>query len=156
MPHLPAATDTMTVNGKRIASNMRTELREAIHGGNIADCIMERNNWSTSTFNNAAWDEFEMAMKRLRNESKTRLIKYVHDWLPVGCQQQHMHKAHNPTCPTCKAPDPQEKTDHMFRCPKRKSLRDICLTKLQTTLTKIETNNLILVSLTLRQCRLQF
>ena len=67
MPHLPAATATMMVHGKRVTSSIRKEAREAVHGTVLANCIMERNNWSASTFNLADWDSHEIAMKKQRN-----------------------------------------------------------------------------------------
>ena len=143
MRHLPAAIATMSVRGKRITSCIRTELRESIHGKALTDYIKERNDWTDSTFDLVDWDSYEMALKRLPNESKTRHIKYAHDWLPVGCQQHHIYRDHNPTCPTCKAEGLVEKTDHVFSCPKRKPLREKCLYGLRTNLSKIHTNTII-------------
>jgi len=104
---------------------------------------MERNNWSVSTFSLVDWDSYEIAMKKQRNESKTRLTKHAHDWLPAGHQQQHTCTDQDPTCPTCKEPGLREKTDHVIRCNKRKTKRDKCLSDMKAVLTKIKTNNYI-------------
>ena len=71
MPHLPAARATMVVHGRRITSNIQKEVQEAIHGTRLAKHIMERNHWSTSTFNLVDWDAHKIALKKQRNKSKT-------------------------------------------------------------------------------------
>lgn len=119
--HHPKACLTSSVKGHRIASDMQTKSREAMHGESSAEHTTERNKWSRTTFDMVDWDAFKTVIKRLQNESKTRFIKHVHDWLPVGCQQQHIHKDRDPKCLTCQEDGTVEKTEHLFQCQNQKN-----------------------------------
>ena len=140
MPHLPAAKASMTIEGERITSDMKKTIREKTHGKQLKNYIIERNKWSESTFNKVDWDNFEIVMKRMKNSSKTRIIKFLHDWLPVGYQQRHIYVDRDPSCPTCNNCK-IEKVDHIFRCKERQKTRAECFTHMKNNLSKINTND---------------
>ena len=91
---------------------IRKELWEQTHGANLRKHAIKRNRWSETTFDSVDWDTCEIALKKQRQETKTRVIKFAHNWLPVGKQQERMCKGKPSKCPTCQEEETVETTDH--------------------------------------------
>jgi hypothetical protein len=74
----------------------------------------EKFGWSDSTFNAIAWDVQHSALKSFSTADQTRILKFVHGWLPTASRQFKEGITRSPRCPLCLAP--REDNMHLFCC----------------------------------------
>jgi hypothetical protein len=80
----------------------------------IQDYYHSKWGWSTETFNSIAWDIQASVVQQFATSDQTRLIKFVHGWLPT---QHRLHKEGSATTPGCKlCPAGYEDNLHIFCC----------------------------------------
>ena len=92
----------------------------------IKEYINDKNNW-TNEFELVDWVSHGISVRK-NYAMKHFLVKYIHDWLPLGWLVSKYAPHYPASCPSCECE--VEDRHHMLRCPKRVSIRN----KLRLTL----------------------
>jgi hypothetical protein len=74
--------------------------------------------WNASTFDNIAWNIQNSAIKSFLSEDHTRILKFVHGWLPTASQTFKEGTSTSQRCQIRHAP--REDNFHLFYCNNRK------------------------------------
>jgi hypothetical protein len=80
----------------------------------IEQYYRERHNWSRATFDDIGWDTQLVVLRQYTQEDQTRVIKFVHGWLPTQHRKHKEGAATSPQCKLCKAQC--ENNIHLFLC----------------------------------------
>jgi hypothetical protein len=70
--------------------------------------------WPDSTFHSIAWDIQHSALKSFPAADQSRIMKFVHGWLPTAARTFKEGTSTSPRCPLCHAP--REDNAHLFQC----------------------------------------
>ena len=93
------------------------------------------------------WDEIQGNLNKRSLAKRHRIIKMMHEWLPVNTQQHHI----SGICPKCTC-GAHESINHLFSCPITVLKIDQFYSDLERLLIKLKTHrviiNTILVCLT--------
>ena len=125
--HLPTPA-TFVLESTPVYREYATAFREARLGPVLKNHIMKHNKWSAPTFDNIQWRAHKKAFARRPLYSRIRLIKVLHDWLPIGNTLVRINTENSPKCPSC--PESPETTFHIIRCETRETARTEFLQRL--------------------------
>ena len=90
-------------------------LREAARYKTQVPFLCKKFNWTKAAFNNIDWDVSHTAFKTFTRADRTRLIKFIHGWLPTGKRRHRETKGMYPqSCALCHAMT--ETNHHMLHC----------------------------------------
>jgi hypothetical protein len=70
--------------------------------------------WTETTFNNIAWDVQKSALQSFPIADQTRILKFVHGWLPTASRSFNEGSSTSQRCKICHAP--REDNFHLFHC----------------------------------------
>jgi hypothetical protein len=98
----------------------------------IQNYYREKFGWNISTFNNIAWDAQKSALQSFALADQTRILKFVHGWLPTASRTFKEGSSVSQRCAICYAP--REDNLHLFQCTNR--VMDTIQEKLQFFLVK--------------------
>ena len=115
-----------TKNGT-IVSRYKKNLQRLFMQRPIIDYINKCNEWKDE-FHLVDWVSHGISLRK-NYDMKHFLVKYVHNWLPVGCLVSRYATHYPASCPSCKCE--VENRHHMLRCPKRHSSRTKLFTNLK-------------------------
>ena len=99
-----------------ITSKYRSILRRLSTFERSSHYLCNKFNWSNETFNSVDW----VAHGRAINANfplRHFIIKYIHDWLPLGHLRSRYASFYQDSCPLC--PTTLETWSHFLRCPHR-------------------------------------
>ena len=99
-----------------ITSNFRATLRRLATFENLRQYHCTKYDWSESVFESVDW----LAHSRAINSHFSRrhfLLKFIHDWLPLGYQKSRYADFYSDTCPLCSTT--LETRSHFLQCPNR-------------------------------------
>jgi hypothetical protein len=80
----------------------------------IQNFYNDKYGWSERIFNSIAWDIQYSVLKSFLIADQTRILKFVHGWLPTAARSHKEGTATSPRCPLCDAP--REDNIHLFQC----------------------------------------
>jgi hypothetical protein len=80
----------------------------------IQSYYQEKFGWTETVFDNIAWDVQQAALKSFPVADQTRLLKFVHGWLPTASRLFKEGTATSKRCPICQAP--REDNLHLLHC----------------------------------------
>jgi hypothetical protein len=80
----------------------------------IQSYYQEKFGWTETVFDNIAWDVQQAALKSFPVADQTRLLKFVHGWLPMASRLFKEGTATSKRCPICQAP--REDNLHLLHC----------------------------------------
>jgi hypothetical protein len=80
----------------------------------IQQYYQEKHGWNENIFQNISWDSQAAVLRTYPQEDQTRIIKFVHGWLPTQNRKLKEGKARNQQCQLCKSP--VEDNIHLFAC----------------------------------------
>jgi hypothetical protein len=80
----------------------------------IEQYYKQRHGWSQTIFNSISWDTQLAVLRQYRQEDQTRIIKFVHGWLPTQNRKHREGAATSPNCKLCAALC--ENNIHLFQC----------------------------------------
>jgi hypothetical protein len=80
----------------------------------IEQYYQERHGWSRETFKAIGWDTQLAVLRQYTQEDQTRIIKFVHGWLPTQHRKHKEGAAPSPQCKLCMARC--ENNMHLFQC----------------------------------------
>jgi hypothetical protein len=80
----------------------------------IQQYYKERLGWSESIFDQISWDTQLAALRRYKQEDQTRIIKFVHGWLPTQHRKFKEGTAPSPRCKLCASL--MEDNIHLLKC----------------------------------------
>ena len=97
-----------------ITRDYASHIRQAVHTPHHQKYICEKENWTDDTYNTINWQAAGTAFAKRPLNSRIRLTKYMHNWLPLGETMKRIDPNSPTTCPSCKTVE--ETTDHIMRC----------------------------------------
>ena len=100
-----------------INSNYRSILRTLASAPSLRDYLCNKHEWSPETFQSIDWESHGIVVRShfLRRHF---VIKFLHQWLPLGHLRSRYASYYSATCPSCSEPT-HEDQDHFLRCPNR-------------------------------------
>ena len=113
VPILPSSGCQLHLPHGTVTHNVKQEMQHARSVPPLKTRMCKKNGWSNETFDDIDWGVHGLALKRLQKH-RTTLVKYLHDWLPVGKRVHQYDKKYPKSCPSCQAPT--EDTDHLWMC----------------------------------------
>ena len=102
--HLQSGTTT---------TNYRSALHKAASMDTIQCYIQNKNKWTDAEFASINWVAHGCSVCRFYHK-KQFIVKFVHEWLPLGRLTSKYKHHHLLTCPTCS--HAIEDGDHFLRC----------------------------------------
>jgi hypothetical protein len=114
----------LQINNIAITRDSQHWIRKTAGRIPIQQYYCEKHEWTRHTFESIHWDVQKKVLTALPAADQTRIVKFVHGWLPT---QRRLHReglATSPRCPLCTAL--VEDSMHLFACqhPKMKSVQD--------------------------------
>ena len=73
VPFIPAYKASLTINGESITRRFAQRLQKAASSPQLCNKLMERNNWSSHTFESINWEVPGKALDTLENSAKSSL-----------------------------------------------------------------------------------
>jgi hypothetical protein len=80
----------------------------------IEQFYREKYNWSQQVFDSIAWETQWKVLQSLTMPDQTRIVKFVHGWLPTKKRQHMEGSARSPHCPLCQSL--MEDNLHLMSC----------------------------------------
>jgi hypothetical protein len=80
----------------------------------IQQYYQERHRWTTDTFNNICWETQRAILRTYNQDDQTRVIKFVHGWLPTQHRRAKEGASESTRCRLCNAE--LEDNLHLFAC----------------------------------------
>jgi hypothetical protein len=80
----------------------------------VQNFYSDKYGWSETTFHSIAWDIQHSVLKSFPDADQTRILKFVHGWLPTASRSHKEGSSNSPRCPICSAP--REDNIHLFHC----------------------------------------
>ena len=96
-----------------ITTKYRSALRKAASTDPIQHYIQNKNKWNNDEFASINWIAHGRSVRRFYHK-KQFIVKFVHEWLPLGRLTSKYKKHHLPTCPTCS--HEIKDSDHFLHC----------------------------------------
>jgi hypothetical protein len=83
----------------------------------IQNYYREKFGWNISTFSNIAWEVQKSALQSFTLADQSRILKFVHGWLPTASRAFKEGSSLSQRCAICHAP--REDNFHLFQCTNR-------------------------------------
>ena len=146
VPHLNENPTIITmISGSAISLHLlsgtiTTKYRSALHKAASTDPIQHyiqtKNKWSDDEFASINWIAHSCSVCHFYHK-KQFIVKFVHEWLPLGRLTTKYKKQHLPTCPTCS--HEIEDGEHFLRCTNRPQWKSDMFCALRNYFNKIPT-----------------
>ena len=133
---------TLLYDNHPVTCDVTAFVRERGHYTDLQQHIMEKNEWTKEQFEDVDWQALGGSMKKLNPTKKTRIIKFMHNWLPTRKQMQDRDNTNDGRCSCCTSQFTiYEDEDHVNRCPNERitEARQKGMENLRTTLDKLKT-----------------
>ena len=85
---------------RTITTKYRSALCKAASTDPIQHYIQNKNKWNDNEFASINWIAHGRSVRRFYHK-KQFIVKFIHEWLPLGRLTSKYKKHHHPTCPTC-------------------------------------------------------
>lgn len=89
-------------------------IRQAVHAPQHQKYIRDKEEWTDETYNSINWHAAGTAFTKRSLNSRIRLTKYIHNWLPLGENMTRIDPEASSICPSCNTIE--ETTDHIMCC----------------------------------------
>ena len=97
-----------------VTYDIKQSLQHARHAPPLQARLCLRHAWSDEEFHDVDWISHSRALKR-HDKHRVTMVKYLHDWLPLGKRVHTYNKKYPASCPSCNAP--VEDRTHFWACP---------------------------------------
>jgi hypothetical protein len=124
--HYPHAAPTCVMALDTSQAAKRRTLRNEFSEYEIRAYLQQRNGWTAHILDSINWIAYRAAISAITNQVRTFVIKFSHDWLPVGVRD-YRNGAATDTYPQCIQ---LETTRHLYLCHSRTLWRDQFIDKL--------------------------
>jgi hypothetical protein len=104
----------LRIGGVAITRDSQQWILQAAGKIPIQQYYWERHGWNDDTFNNICWETQRAILRTYSQDDQTRIIKFVHGWLPTRHRQAKEGTAVSPGCSLCTAV--LEDNLHLFVC----------------------------------------
>jgi hypothetical protein len=104
----------LRIGGVAITRDSQRWILQAAGKIPIQQYYWERHGWNDDTFNNICWETQRAILQTYNQDDQTRIIKFVHGWLPTRHRQAKEGTAVSPGCSLCTAV--LEDNLHLFVC----------------------------------------
>jgi hypothetical protein len=100
---------------------------------------MDKHNWNNSTINSICWQAYHQSLKKLTENEKRCIRKFIHNLWPTLYREQKYKTHPSSLCKKCRLYN--EKEDHILRCrnPTRQHIRDKWRKEIEEYLSKSHT-----------------
>ena len=89
-------------------------IRQAVHAPQHQKYIREKEKWTDEVYKSINWRAAGTAFTKRSLNSRIRLTKYIHNWLPLGETMKRIDINASTMCPSCN--EVVETTDHLMCC----------------------------------------
>lgn len=132
--HIPESRISISINGKRLVSQVEECIRYHINGYHLRSYIQSVHKWSNKTWDTIDVEALGLFIHRLDAKNQVARTKFVFDQWHTGYRRHQVAKIKNPSlllCPGCK--ETTETTSHVLRC-QRNPAREKCIKDLRKSL----------------------
>ena len=81
---LPGFGAQLTINGRTITSKHAKYIRSAAISQDIREYMTTKYHWTNKTCNTINWEAHGNILRQLPTTKQTRILKFIHEWLPSG------------------------------------------------------------------------
>ena len=100
IPMIAGTAMSLHLSTRTTTTNNRSALCKAASTDTIQHYIQNKNKWTDAEFASINWVAHSGSVCRFYHK-KQFIVKFVHDWLPLGRPTSQYKKHHLSTCPTC-------------------------------------------------------
>ena len=104
---------SLHLQSRTTTTNYRSALHKAASMDTIQCYIQNKNKWTDAEFTSINWVAHGCSVRRFYHK-KQFIVKFVHEWLPLGRLTSKYKHHHLLTCPTCS--HAIQDGDHFLRC----------------------------------------
>jgi hypothetical protein len=113
-PHWPVEKSTLFIEGSKVTSGMKQQLKSQILDGKLKEHITDKEKWTQYTFDSVAWREYETAFKRLSKKCQVNISKACFNLWHTRRKNARYYGG-NKSC--CMCSTQQEDLIHILTCP---------------------------------------
>jgi hypothetical protein len=118
----------LKINNMTITSKYANVIRNFATTPTIRTWIMTKEKWSLRLFNTIDWKIHGICVRKFYRH-KRFIVKYVHDWLPLGKLLSHYKDPQSTTCPSCSTTI--EDRTHFLWCSFRQRWKSVMISDLR-------------------------
>ena len=133
---IAGSADSLHLLSRTITTKYRSALRKAASTDPIQHYIQTKNKWSNDKFALINWIAHGCSIRRFYHK-KQFIVKFVHEWLPLGRLTSKYKTHHLLTCPTCS--HEIEDGEHFLCCTNRPQWKSDMFCALQIYFNKTPT-----------------
>ncbi len=116
VPLITGNTVQLHHRGRTITSNLKRTVRRLATEPALINYIEKKNSWDNGEFSLVDWDSHGVSLQK-HYHIKHFIVKFVHDWLPVGKLIARYGQFFQAKCPSCDYAE--EDRSHFLLCPSR-------------------------------------
>jgi hypothetical protein len=105
---------SLSIRGRKVTSDMKNQLTSQMHDDNLRSFLMQKESWSTQTFDAINWNASERALRRLSKNRQMNVVKLCHNYWHYGSRHVKFYGGDRPCC-LCQ--ETKEDWRHILNCP---------------------------------------
>jgi hypothetical protein len=83
-PNWDIEAASLFIQGSKVKSNMKNQLTSQMHDDNIRSFLIQKDSWSSQTFDAIDWHSSEWALRRLPKNRQMSVVKLCHNYWHTG------------------------------------------------------------------------
>ena len=113
-PHWDIEAASLFIQGSKVTSDMKNQLTSQMHDNNLRSFLIQKESWSSQTFDAIDWHSSERALRRLSKNRQMNVVKLCHNYWHTGSRHVRFYGGERPCC-FCQ--DTKEDWRHILNCP---------------------------------------
>jgi hypothetical protein len=113
-PHWDIEAASLFIQGSKVTSDMKNQLTSHMHDDNIRSFLIQKESWSSQTFDAIDWHSSERALRRMSKNRQMNVVKLFHNYWHTGSRHVRFYGGERPCC-FCQ--DNKEDWRHILNCP---------------------------------------
>jgi hypothetical protein len=78
-PHWDIEAASLLIQGSKVTSNMKNQLTSQMYDNNMCSLLMQKESWSSQTFDAIGWHSSKRALRRLSKNRQMNVVKLCHN-----------------------------------------------------------------------------
>jgi hypothetical protein len=113
-PHWDIEAASFFIQGSKVTSDMKNQLTSQMHDNNMRSLVMQKESWSSQTFDAIHWHSSKRALRWLSRNQKMNVVKLCHNYWHTVSRHVRFYGGERPYC-FCQ--ETKEDWRHILNCP---------------------------------------
>jgi hypothetical protein len=89
---------SLFIRRSKVTSDVKNQLSSHMHDGNLRSFLIQKESWSTQTFNAIDWNASERALRRLSKNRQMNVLKLCHNYWHTVSRHVKFYGGYRPCC----------------------------------------------------------